>query len=66
MPNTKNPDMKYNDSGCRDMTAYEALRNVQREERRNLIAAIKALAKDHGYKIVNVIELEELDGDEGV
>ena len=58
--------MKYNDSGCRDMTAYEALRNVQREERRNLIAAIKALAKERGYKIVNVIELEELDGDEGV
>ena len=47
--------MKYNDSGCRDMTAYEALRNVQREERRNLIAAIKALAKERGYKIVNVI-----------
>ena len=55
--------MKYNDSSCRDMTAYEALRNVQREERRNLIAAIKALAKERGYKIVNVIELEELDGD---
>ena len=63
MSNTKKPDMKFIDSGCRDMTAYEALRNVQREERRNLIAAIKALAKEHGYKIVNVIELEELDGD---
>ena len=63
MSNTKKPDMKYNDSGCRDMTAYEALRKVQREERRNLIAAIKALAKERGYKIVNVIELEELDGD---
>ena len=66
MPNTKNLDMKYNDSGCKDVTAYEALRSVQREERRNLIAAIKALAKERGYKIVNVIELEELDGDEGV
>ena len=63
MPNTKNPDMKFNDSGCKDMTAYEALRNIQREERRNLIAAIKALAKERGYRIVNVIELEELDGD---
>ena len=31
MPNTKKPDMKYNDSGCRDMTPYEALHNVQRE-----------------------------------
>ena len=66
MPNTKNPDMKYNESGCKDMTAYEALRNVQREERRNLITAIKALAKGRGYRIVNVIELEELDGDEVV
>ncbi len=66
MPNTKNPDMKYNDSGCKDMTAYEALRNVQREERRKLITAIKALAKERGYRIVNVIELEELEGDEGV
>ena len=66
MPNTKNPDMKYNESGCKDMTAYEALRNVQREERRNLITAIKALAKERGYRIVNVIELEELDGDEVV
>ena len=66
MSNTKKPDMKYNDSGCRDMTAYEALRNVQREERRKLITAIKALAKERGYKIVNVIELEELEGDEGV
>ena len=63
MPNSKNPDMKFNDSGCKDMTAYEALRNVQREERRNLISAIKSLAKERGYRIVNVIELEELDGD---
>ena len=45
------------------MTAYEALHNVQREERRNLITAIKALAKERGYKIINVIELEELEGD---
>ena len=63
MPNSKNPDMKFNDSGCKDMTAYEALRNIQREERRNLISTIKALAKERGYRIVNVIELEELDGD---
>lgn len=66
MPNTKNLNMKYNDSGCKDMTAYEALRNVQREERRKLITAIKALAKEQGYRIANVIELEELDGDEVV
>lgn len=61
MANTKNSD-KYNDSSCRDMTAYEALRNIQREERRNLIAAIKALANEHGYKVVSLIELEEIEG----
>ena len=34
MPNTKQPDMRYNDSGYNDSTAYEALKNVQKEERR--------------------------------
>ena len=61
MPNTRNPDMKYNDSGCKDMTAYEAVRNVQREERRKLIIDLKQLAEKKGYRIVNDIELEELD-----
>ena len=63
MSNLKNADLKYNDSGCRDMTAYKALRKVQREERRNLITAIKMLARKRGYRIVNAIELEEVDGD---
>lgn len=62
MLNTKNRDMKYNDSGCKDMTAYEALRSIQKEKRRKLISAIKALAKEQGYRIVNVIELEEEEG----
>ena len=64
MPNTKQPDMRYNDSGYNDSTAYEALKNVQKEERRNLICELKELAKSRGYKIVSTIELKALDGDE--
>ena len=32
---------KYNSSGCLDMTAYLALRNVEREERRTQALASK-------------------------
>lgn len=64
MPNTKQPDMRYNDSGYNDSTAYEALKNVQKEERRKLIFELKELAREHGYRIVSTIELKALDGDE--
>ena len=64
MPNTRQPDMRYNDSGYNDNTAYEALKNVQKEERRQPIFALKELAKEHGYKIVSTIELKALDGDD--
>ena len=64
MPNTKQPDMRYNDSGYNDSTAYEALKNIQKEERRKLICELKELAKRRGYKIVSSIELKALDGDE--
>ena len=62
MSNTKKPDSRYNDSSCIDMTAYEAIENVRREERKKLISEIKNLANDYGYKITSVIELEELEG----
>jgi len=42
---------KFNQSGYKDMTAYEAVQNVRREERRKLIAEIKELARKHGYII---------------
>ena len=64
MPNTKRPDMRYTDSGYTDSTAYEALKNIQKEERRKLICELKELAKSRGYKIVSTIELKALDGDE--
>ena len=39
---------RINSSGCADITAYEAIKNVRREERRRLIAELKALANKHG------------------
>ena len=54
---------RLNGSGCVDMTAYEAMKAVRREERRNLIAELKALANKHGYRIVSTIRLKDMDGD---
>ena len=52
---------RLNSSGCSDITAYEAMKAVRREERRNLIAELKALANRHG--IVSTIRLKDMDGD---
>lgn len=54
---------RINSSGCTDITAYEAIKNVRREERRRLIAELKALANKHGYRIVSTIQLKDMDGD---
>ena len=54
---------RMNSSGCADITAYEAIKNVRREERRRLIAELKALANKHGYRIVSTIQLKDMDGD---
>ena len=54
---------RINSSGCADITAYEAIKNVRREERRRLIAELKALANKHGYRIVSTIQLKDMDGD---
>lgn len=53
-------DELYNSSGCVDRTAYEALRNIRREERRALINLLKLTAENHGYEISNRIELREI------
>ena len=50
-----------NGSGCKDFTAYEAIRNVQREEQKQLIADMVELAASRGYEIASVIRLEEID-----
>ena len=55
--------MRYNDSGLKDMTAYIALRKIQRAERQNLIHKLKEIAKQHGYEIVSIIRLKEMEDD---
>lgn len=54
---------RCNSSGCADITAYEAIKNVRREERLRLIAELKALANKYGYRIVSTIQLKDMDGD---
>lgn len=49
-----------NASGCKDLTAYEALKNVRRAERKRLIADITELAARRGYEITSNIQLKEL------
>ena len=61
--NNRKPDMRYNDSGLKDMTAYIALRKIQRAERQNLIHKLKETAKQHGYEIVSMIKLKEMEDD---
>jgi len=56
-------DERMNISGCRDTTAYSAIQNIRREERKNLIIMLKQLANKHGYRIIGTIKLKELDGD---
>lgn len=54
---------RLNGSGCTDITSYEAMKAVRREERRKLIAELKALANKHGYRIVSTIRLKDMEGD---
>ena len=54
---------RLNSSGCTDITAYEAVKAVRREERRRLIVELKSLANKHGYRIVSTIRLKDMDGD---
>ena len=55
----RNNDL-YNESGCIDKTAYEALKNIRREERKAPINLLKLTAENHGYEITNRIELREI------
>ena len=59
----RNNDL-YNESGCIDKTAYEALKNIRREERKALINLLKLTAENHGYEITNRIELREVKEDD--
>ena len=59
----KNDD-RMNASGCKDMTAYRAMKSIKKEERRALIIKLKELANQHGYDIISSIRLRELECDE--
>jgi hypothetical protein len=52
--------IQYNDSGYLDLTAYEAIKKIQKEEKRKLKIELSLLANKRGYKIV-AIELKELE-----
>lgn len=54
-------DPRYNASGCKDLTAYEALSNIEREERRlkKLISALHTVADLAGYTIDNRITVTD-------
>lgn len=53
----------YNRSGCADPTAYEAIRNLEREEAEravtNLIMILKATITEKGFILLNRIELKD-------
>lgn len=57
---------KLNTSGCKDETAYEAIKNIRREERKRLIADITELAARRGYEITSNIRLEEIKEANGI
>ena len=48
----------YNASGCRDLTAFQALNNIESEERfKEFKKAVFSLANRYGYRITNRIEV---------
>lgn len=50
----------YNASGCRDLTAFQALNNIESEERaKEFIKAVFSLANRYGYHIDNRIEFTD-------
>lgn len=50
-----------NTSGCIDKTAYDALKNIRREERKCLINLLKLTVEKHGYRITGRIYLSEIE-----
>lgn len=54
-----NPD-KLNGSGCKDLTAFEAIRNVESEERFNkLLKTIKNVCELSGFRLEERIVLRD-------
>ncbi len=63
MGDKRNP--KYNQSGCADPTAYEALRQVIKEEKEldkkvhNLINVLKFIIDWGGFELISRIEIRD-------
>ena len=56
----RNPE-KYNPSGCKDMTAYEAIKTVEREEIRykKLLSTIFSICELAGFHLEGRIVLKD-------
>lgn len=50
---------KYNDSHCKDLTAYEAIENISTEEKRvaELIRVLKYIVNVSGFEVIGRIGL---------
>ena len=63
MGDKRNP--KYNQSGCADPTAYEAIGNVIKEETeldkrvRDLISVLRSIIDWAGFELINRIEIRD-------
>lgn len=63
MGDKRNP--KYNQSGCADPTAYEAIGNVIKEEKElnkrvyNLISVLKFIIDWAGFELIGRIEIRD-------
>lgn len=55
----RNPE-KYNPSGCKDLTAYEAIENVESEIRfKKVLAQIFRLCESNGFRLEGRIVLRD-------
>ncbi len=58
-------NLKYNQSGCADPTAYEAISNVIKEEKEldkkvhNLISVLKLIIDWAGFELIDRIEIRD-------
>ena len=51
---------KYNASGCKDLTAYHALKNMERDEdRKKLLAHIFYICELAGFRVEDRIVLKD-------
>lgn len=48
----KNRNDKYNSSGCKDLTAYQALRNIESEQRlKKFLKEVFKLSDKYGFHV---------------